>query len=82
MLDNVVQTMLRWRDTLTMLHARINTARVNTEERGATMVEYALLVAVIAIVVAGAAQILGTNVVGAFTKVSACVTGPSATTCK
>lgn len=37
-------------------------ADLRTEEDGATMVEYGLMVALIAVVVAGGAAILGTNV--------------------
>jgi pilus assembly protein Flp/PilA len=60
--------MVRCRDALTLLHTRIN-----TEERGATMVEYALLIAVIAVVVAAAAQALGLQVVAKFNQVGTCV---------
>jgi pilus assembly protein Flp/PilA len=39
-------------------------------ERGASMVEYGLLIALIAIVVAGAAELLGTGLSGLFNEVT------------
>jgi pilus assembly protein Flp/PilA len=50
------------------------------DEDGATMIEYALLVALIAIVVAAALVTLGTTVKTKFSSVSDCVTTP-ATSC-
>lgn len=46
------------------LHIRIRT--MLKDEKGATMVEYALMVALIATVVFAAVQILGTNLNGEF----------------
>jgi pilus assembly protein Flp/PilA len=47
------------------------------DEDGATMIEYALLVALIAVVVAAALVTLGTAVSNKYSKVSTCVTTPS-----
>jgi pilus assembly protein Flp/PilA len=47
------------------------------DEDGATMIEYALLVALIAIVVAAALVTLGTAVKTKFSSVSDCVATPS-----
>jgi pilus assembly protein Flp/PilA len=46
------------------------TARTTNSERGATMVEYGLLIVFIAVVVAAAAEILGGNVSALFDDVS------------
>lgn len=43
----------------------------NNKERGATMVEYAVMVALIAVVVIAAVRILGTNVSEQFSTVAA-----------
>lgn len=43
----------------------------NNKERGATMVEYAVMVALIAVVVIAAVRILGTNVSTQFSTVAA-----------
>ena len=51
------------------------------DEDGATMIEYALLVALIAIVVAAALVTLGTTVKDKYVAVSSCVASPSSTTC-
>ena len=50
----------------TMLHTA--KARLMNEEKGATMVEYGLMVALVAVVVAVAATTLGTNISALFTK--------------
>jgi pilus assembly protein Flp/PilA len=50
----------------TLLHTA--TTRLTNEEKGATMVEYGLMVALIAVVVAVGATVLGTNVAALFTK--------------
>ncbi|WP_028279695.1 Flp family type IVb pilin [Arthrobacter sp. H5] len=42
-------------------------ARLTNEEKGATMVEYGLMVALVAVVVAVAATVLGTNISTLFT---------------
>jgi pilus assembly protein Flp/PilA len=47
------------------------------EDDGATMIEYALLLALIAIVVAAGLVTLGTSVKTKFSSVSDCVTTPS-----
>lgn len=52
--------------------------RLMTEEDGATMVEYALMVALIAVVVIGAAGALGTAISGKFTGVAGSVTNAGA----
>ena len=51
--------------TLAMLQGR-----VDRKDKGATMVEYGLLVALIAVVVIAALLILGPAIAGLFTKVS------------
>ncbi|MBC7788652.1 MAG: Flp family type IVb pilin [Anaerolineae bacterium] len=48
-----------------------------SEEEGATMIEYGLLAALIALVVAAVAFTLGGNLANMFTKVSDCVATPS-----
>ena len=55
-------------------------ARLGTDERGASLVEYALLVALIAVVVAVALVTLGTTIRTKYSSVSDCVTTP-ATAC-
>ena len=44
--------------------------KLQSEERGATAVEYALMVSLIAVVIIGAVTILGTNVSDAFDAVA------------
>lgn len=44
--------------------------RIATRDRGATAVEYGLLVALIAAVIVGVVSILGTQISGAFSTVS------------
>jgi pilus assembly protein Flp/PilA len=51
------------------------------EEDGATMIEYALLVALIAVVVAVALVTLGTAIKTKYSSVSDCVTTPNSTNC-
>jgi pilus assembly protein Flp/PilA len=51
------------------------------DEDGATMIEYALLVALIAVVVAAALVTLGTAVKTKYSSVSTCVTTPTAGNC-
>ena len=62
---------------MTQLHTAILTLRTWVEartgsdrERGASMVEYGLLIALIALVVAGAAEILGDGIADLFTQVT------------
>jgi pilus assembly protein Flp/PilA len=76
MLESLMQTAVRMQVALSLLRTRMT-----REEGGATMVEYALIVAVIAVVVAGVATLLGTNVKAVFTKVNTCVSGPSTANC-
>jgi pilus assembly protein Flp/PilA len=45
--------------------------RLTREEKGATMVEYGIMVAFIAVVVMGAVLLLGPQIKGMFTSVSA-----------
>ncbi|UUW87546.1 Flp family type IVb pilin [Pimelobacter simplex] len=54
-----------------LLHGRL----AKMEERGATAVEYGLLVALIAAVIIGAVVILGGKLKGAFTDVNNSLTG-------
>lgn len=51
------------------------------EDDGATMIEYALLVALIAVVVAAALVTLGTTVKTKYSSVSTCVSTPTAANC-
>jgi pilus assembly protein Flp/PilA len=51
------------------------------EEDGATMIEYALLVALIAVVVAVALVTLGTTISARYSQVSSCVSTPNTSTC-
>jgi Flp pilus assembly pilin Flp len=51
------------------------------EEDGATMIEYALLAVLIAMVVAIAAITLGKAISNQFNKVSSCLDNPSAANC-
>ncbi|WP_432722580.1 Flp family type IVb pilin [Jeongeupia wiesaeckerbachi] len=49
-------------------------------QQGATAIEYALIAALIAIVIAVAAAALGTNLKGIFTKIGTCITTPASCT--
>jgi pilus assembly protein Flp/PilA len=51
------------------------TARTTTSERGASLVEYALLVALIAVVVIGAVTLLGNTTETTFSNVSDSLAG-------
>ncbi len=48
-------------------------ARFNSDERGAALVEYALLVALIAVVAIAALTLLGTSISGKFGNVSSSI---------
>jgi pilus assembly protein Flp/PilA len=50
-------------------------------ERGASMVEYALLVGLIAVVAVVAVSLLGSSIKGLFTNANTCVAGLSTTAC-
>ncbi|MBC7788653.1 MAG: Flp family type IVb pilin [Anaerolineae bacterium] len=52
-----------------------------SDEEGATMIEYGLLAALIALVVAAVAFTLGGNLKNTFTNVSDCVAAPNNTNC-
>jgi pilus assembly protein Flp/PilA len=52
------------------------------DEDGATMIEYALLVALIAVVVAAGLVTLGTAIKTKYSSVSTCVATPNATNCQ
>ena len=56
-------------------HLQSFTKQMRRDDRGATMVEYGLLVALIAVVVAIGATTLGTAVKGLFQTVATTVTG-------
>jgi pilus assembly protein Flp/PilA len=56
--------------TITSVFHTIRT-RVTSNERGATMVEYGIMVAFIAVLVMAAVIILGPQIAGLFTSVSA-----------
>jgi pilus assembly protein Flp/PilA len=59
--------------------ARVRSAFRN-DDRGATAVEYGLMVALIAAVIAGVVYLLGQSLHGDFSKVNTCVNNPSSTT--
>jgi pilus assembly protein Flp/PilA len=50
-------------------------------ERGASMVEYALLVGLIAVVAVVAVSLLGTSISGLFSNANTCVGGLNTTSC-
>jgi len=50
-------------------------------ERGASMVEYALLVGLIAVVAVVAISLLGTSITGLFNSANTCVGGLNSTSC-
>ena len=50
-------------------------ARLGVGDRGATAVEYGLIIALIAAVIAATVAVLGTNLEGLFSDVSDCVGG-------
>lgn len=54
---------------------RMLSFRLSTEERGATAVEYGLMVALIAVVIIGAVTLLGDNLVAIFNDVADSVGG-------
>jgi pilus assembly protein Flp/PilA len=56
--------------TLTSVFHTVH-ARITSEEKGATMVEYGIMVAFIAVLVMAAVIILGPQIAGLFTSVSA-----------
>ena len=56
--------------TLTFLFHTVST-RVASNEKGATMVEYGIMVAFIAVLVLAAVVLLGPQIAGLFTSVSA-----------
>jgi len=60
--------------TLTMLAYNV-TDRLKKEEKGATAVEYGLLVGLIAVAIIGALIVLGPQLSGLFTSVSTGITG-------
>jgi pilus assembly protein Flp/PilA len=56
--------------TLTSVFHTVHT-RITSDEKGATMVEYGIMVAFIAVLVMAAVIILGPQIAGLFTSVSA-----------
>jgi pilus assembly protein Flp/PilA len=59
------------------IFGRLNAKRINGDEKGATMVEYGLLVALIAVACAAILTTLGTDLTGLFTTVDTKVTTAS-----
>ena len=53
--------------------------RLSDEEKGATAVEYGIMVALIAVVIIGAVTLLGTNLNAAFSDIAKQVTPPKVT---
>ena len=60
---------------LDYLRIMINARLAKMDERGASAVEYGLLVAGIAAVIVGVVFVLGTQLNGAFTKTSSSISG-------
>ena len=52
-----------------------------TRDRGASAVEYGLLIAAIAAVIVAVVFTLGTRVLGSFTKTDSCLSAPTTTGC-
>lgn len=61
--------------TRTWLHGRIES------DRGASAVEYALLVGLIAAVIAGVVLLLGNSLHGIFSTTNSCISSPSDSSC-
>lgn len=55
--------------------------RLHITETGATMVEYALMLALIALVAVAAVTLLGGSVKSLFSSANTCISQPSSTTC-
>ena len=64
---------------MTKLFVKIKT--LASQDRGATAVEYGLLVALIAVVIIVAVQLLGGTLETTFNNVQQCLANPSAATC-
>jgi pilus assembly protein Flp/PilA len=62
------------------LHAKLLALRAN-QDRGATAVEYALIVAVIAVILVVGGLAVGNAINGRFNRVGTCVTTPNSTNC-
>ena len=60
---------------------RAKTAELRAREDGVTAVEYALMVAIIALLMVAGFFILFNNVSGAFQETGTCVSNPSAANC-
>ena len=56
-------------DTILALWTRLQNLHIEADERGATAVEYGLMVALIAAVIFAVVGTIGTQVQGAFTKI-------------
>jgi pilus assembly protein Flp/PilA len=59
------------------MQARMDTKR----EEGQALVEYALILALVAVVAMGTLQVLGTDVSEIFTSISTCLTDPTGGNC-
>ena len=57
-------------DTMLALWTRIQNLHIEADERGATAVEYGMIVALIAAVIVGIVATVGTQVLNAFTSLS------------
>jgi pilus assembly protein Flp/PilA len=62
-------------------YIRIRLQALRESERGASAVEYGLLVALIAAVIVGAVFLLGDALNTTFTETEACISNPTATGC-
>lgn len=52
-----------------------------TDENGASAAEYALILAIVGVGIAGAAILLGESIAGAMDKAKTCIDNPSAANC-
>ena len=59
----------------TKIHSRLNGKKAEIDERGATAVEYALMVGLIALAIIAGATALGTAIDGKFSSSATTVTG-------
>ena len=64
-----------------MLNQLLNLIKKNRDERGASAVEYGLLIAAIAAIIIGIVFGIGVLVKGGFSKTSSCLSAGTAATC-
>lgn len=66
-------------DAISRLWVRLHALR--HDDRGATAVEYGLIVGLIAVVIIGAVALLGGSLAGWFGDINTCIANPSAEAC-